>query len=667
MLRRFISRSLLMSAILSIASVSQAASFSQDGSFLFEPDAVLSEGFEAFPVDLSGTYSIIKANHPLEGSHHFSCATQYESVDISLSLPNTAATYEASLWMRGDGIAGVSVGYEDDAAGDLSQLFPTGRATSDGWIELRSAPFSVDGPRNANAIVFVFGEIEIDAIEVRRSQAAFHAPKRCSGLQDPSCTGDQLCVAGWCRNASGWVPPLPDDRRALATYLQNRMRFFFGPYLNRERYLPAAIAESEAMATAPSRWRFWNGFTSAVRRLRDTHTSAFPIAAYFLDNPRLLNACFTLGDADLSQSQAPSDPQWPDVLVSHTGDDHHWNLHPGDRVVAVDGIHPIAWVLSLMAHDPGFSAANDPTSLATYAESLRSSVTRYARTLTVIRCDGSICKDPEDIDVLSVPELPQDQPVQPVACDHRPSKLVANQPDDHRMGVNAFSGFVNGTNANDKIYGLVWDYLITGTPAQTTIASAVASWRSDARAVILDHRTGNGGSGPSGSTSIADPILAFTMPPTLFGVSPFRHTADDEGPKTIAEGFDLLEKYANTSSAWRGGGPDPRSDVPVALLITRDVSFSDLFPQAFRGGERVRIFGPNPTHGAFSSFYGTNYWSGLSFQQAAGDTIGAEGLSLSGRGAQPHESVLPKQSDLVAGIDTLVVSALSWIQSELEP
>ena len=57
---------------------------------------------------------------------------------------------------------------------------------------------------------------------------------------------------------------------------------------------------------------------------------------FVLDNPRPLSLCFLEGDADLSHAAAPKDPDYLDVLVSHTGADHTLGLHAGDRHVGVD-------------------------------------------------------------------------------------------------------------------------------------------------------------------------------------------------------------------------------------------------------------------------------------------------------------------------------------------
>jgi C-terminal processing protease CtpA/Prc len=235
------------------------------------------------------------------------------------------------------------------------------------------------------------------------------------------------------------------------------------------------------------------------------------------------------------------------------------------------------------------------------------------------------------------------------------------------MGVNAYAGKVLGTDDDEHIYGLVFDALLVGSPGASSIQAAVSNWRKDATGVIIDHRLGNGGQGSAGTTASADPILAFVRQPTSFGIMLWRTSADDDGPKTAAEGLDLVDLYKDTSALWHGGSTSAHTDVPVALLITRDVSYSDLFAFAMKGAPGVRIFGPHPTNGAFSSFLSLSYGLGLQVQIAAGDTLAMDGTSLCGHGAQPDEVIWPLQSDIIAGKDTLVTRALQWVRSEQQP
>ena len=74
-----------------------------------------------------------------------------------------------------------------------------------------------------------------------------------------------------------------------------------------------------------------------------------------------------------------------------------------------------------------------------------------------------------------------------------------------------------------------------------------------------------------------------------------------------------------------------------------------------------------PTAGAFSTYIQFNYWGGISFQIASGDTITKDGEAMIGRGVMPDYVVDQKQSDLLAGVDTIHEAALAWVRQELKP
>jgi hypothetical protein len=206
---------------------------------------------------------------------------------------------------------------------------------------------------------------------------------------------------------------------------------------------------------------------------------------------------------------------------------------------------------------------------------------------------------------------------------------------------------------------MVWDYLLGEGTNDTDIKAQVATW-TDARGVMLDHRTGYGGTiqGP-------EPIIAFARTPTPMLFDLWRSFYDDEGPADLAEGLALFTK--NKAHAWTPGSSTAKVDVPIAVMLTLDGSASDYFPFAMKGAAKVRIFAPHASAGAFSSFMGLNYWGAMGYQVACEDTIASDGRTLAGHGVEPDEIVWPKQSDLVAGKDTLAERALTWVRSELKP
>lgn len=661
--------------LVTFATNAGAGGFADDGTWMFDPGAVYTQSFEDFTPTPSPGTSAQSVDDPnaLDGAKVLKASASYDTVFMEAPMPEGAGVWRVSAWIRTDAVVGVVVEGTSGAPGTFSQLYPTGRMTSDGWVEVESAPIATDGSAGSTAHVFFLGDQVIaDAVEIRAApDVAWEAATPCEGVVDPSCGANRLCFGGWCRDAGGWVPPMPqgEGRKQLADYLAHRLAYFFGPFDNRKQRLPLALAEIEGMRAAPSRWRFWQSFATAIHRLQDSHTSVFALADYVIENRRPLNACFVVGDADLTHQDAPADGTWPDILVSHVGDQASWGLGAGDRLIAIDGKHPLAWMKSSLTHDLAALEADDSSSTSLLAERMRLAIPRYARTITVIRCQGTSCGEPEDIDVATIPEMApgESYDIDIVACDHRPGALVAGQPANHSYGLSALGGQVQGTDPTEKIYGLVWDYLVMQSAGANQISSAVQAWRADGRGVILDHRMGNGGQGAPGTTAAGDPIVSFARTSTFFGVELFRRAADEEGPATLQEGLDLVEQLKGSGLAWRAGSASAKTDVPIALLTARDVSFSDIFAYAMKGAPHVRIFGPHATNGAYNTFLGLSYGSGLSYQVSIGDTLATDGRSLCGHGVEPDEILLPKQSDLVLGKDTAIERALSWVRSEVTP
>lgn len=111
--------------------------------------------------------------------------------------------------------------------------------------------------------------------------------------------------------------------------------------------MPAALAEMSKMTAAESAWQYWSAFGRSVQKLHDWHTSA-TTAIEGQGSSRRLGLCFIEGHADLTQAVWPSQAGRSDVLVSHVGPKGTLGLVPGDRLVAIDGKHPIDWVAGLV-------------------------------------------------------------------------------------------------------------------------------------------------------------------------------------------------------------------------------------------------------------------------------------------------------------------------------
>jgi hypothetical protein len=658
-------------AALLSSGTARAGSFAPDGTFEFDPTAVATFDFEDAGDPDAGMTNMAD-EHALAGKQVIAVVPQ-QGVDLPVKMPATRGTYRVSLWLRdGEVIGDVEISYENRVA-EVVALFPTGRVTSDGWIEVANDHIRVDGPRLTGFTVGLFAPASnavVDAIEVVPDGDENELPSppnaKCSKAGDNACAADQVCVWSECRNVSGWVPPIPADRDDVADYLAGRMHLLFGPYQERTIDLPVSDVYLSQMRLAKDRWSYWNGFMAAVRRLHDGHTSTSGLADFVLRNPRPLAICFLEGDADLSHAAAPKDPEYLDVLVSHVGADHNLGLRAGDRLVRVDGMHPIAWARSLLGINWSQPSISNHVTFAELASSLRGMISRYAGSIEVIHCDpqANTCGGVEAISIADLPPDPPGTKASRVTCDNRPLRHVPGAPADHATGDTVYGGLVNEAQPAEKIYGLEWESLYTTNGSDGVagdLNTAVNTWDGDARGVILDHRTGFGG------TILAPEILwNFSIKYRASDLYVDRTFAEEEQP-AVADAKARFEAALNTPRMLYIGSNAPRVDVPVALLLTEDVSASDWLALGMKGGQNTRLFAPFQTNGGFSTRYAFGYWLSLNVVLAVGDDIQPDGTTHNGRGVEPDVVVLPKQSDLLAGKDTVFEAALAWVRQEAAP
>jgi hypothetical protein len=675
--RMRIPRSLLASSlgalVLAGGAGARAGTFTPEGAYLFAPNAVASLDFEGAAPE--GTPEPVEDATALHGKKVLRLAP-FESVDFEVTLPKDRRSYRVSAWIRGgETLASLEISYSD-RTDDFAALYPTGRVTSDGWVEVANSGVRVDGERAKKVTLgaFAAAAADIDAFEVVPDGDASVFPAipnaPCEGLAGgDACAADQVCLYGECRNRGGWFPPIPEDRERVTDYLESRLTLLFGPFHERTHDLPKALVAIEQMRHAKGPWAYWNGFGLAVRRLHDGHTTTSHVADFVLPNRRPIAACFLEGDADLSHDAAPKDPEHLDVLVSHVNIENTLGLAPGDRLVKVDGKHPIAWARSLIEAHWAMPAISNPRTFAELSSSLHRLIGRYAAEIEVIRCDAAAgtCGAPETIVIAGLPVLPPDTAPTPISCDNRPLRHLPGAPEDHGNDApsGVYSGIVIESDESEKIYGLEWESLYTtnGTDGVGAgLKQAVNTWKiQGARGVILDHRAGYGG------TILGPEILwNYAVPRHASNYYEDRQRGEDEQPD-LAAGKAIFEAAKAAADVSYAGSNSPETDVPVALLLTEDVSASDWLPLGMKGAPKVKLFGPFESNGAFSTRYAFGYWLGVSYVIAVGDTFLPSGATANGTGISPDVVVLPKQSDLLAGKDTVYETALEWVRSELLP
>jgi len=648
-------------ALAIIASPARAGTFDPSGQFSFDPNAVARNGFDVAP-STTGV-KLVRAGDAVEGSSYVNIDVT-NSTSFQVTLPAADASYVARFFARSNRVvATIGVGYPNDGGSPSfsARFYPTGTVTSDGWYEVTTNAFSVQGSRTPTINLSINASgADVDAFEIV-PQGTFKALAACSPPVDAACAPNEFCGAGWCRDGSAFVPPLPppDERGQVIEYFKNRIQIFFGGRFSRVNYMPNAIATLDGLYNAPNPWVFWNGIITAVHRLHDWHTTVYgPVN---IGGRGAFPICFVEGDGDVSHGLVAKDPNYYDVLVSHVGPTANSGLKAGDRLVAINGMHPIAFVESLDALDWGMWRADDPGTHAEAVERLASVIRRWATNITVVRCNPQslTCSAPETIAVASLP--PDSNNIQYPYCDHRPGyHLGQNGPDpvQHNSYNGPFHGLLADSQTGENIYGMVWnDVYLDGVSANPYEAS-IEEFRANANAVILDHRLGNGGTEPAASYLTE----LFRSPATLASWAGFHQTVGEYDSFSQGLGLMLYSNYLSVD-AYNVGSTTAKTKMPTALMIARDGSASDWFPLGMKGGgANIRVFG-RPTAGAFSSYLLFDYFSGFTFRLASGDLINPDGTTHLGSGIVPDEEIVPTQSDLLTGHDTVYEHALQWVRT----
>ncbi len=663
-----------------------ATTFDARGLLSFDAAAAHTESFEGFApsAEQIAQTTVFEGldeptgDGPLHGTGwiRITAGGQSGPFELDVSLPPTNDSYRFRFWLRHGRVSARAIfEYSTEREVEVAYMFPSGRVTSDGWAELVSNPVSVTGAELERGFIRIEGsEIDLDAVEVV-TEGDYDGGGACVGAFDPVCGAEAVCLSGFCRQGDRFVPPLPAAvyREQVAKYLQGRLRWLSGGRFTRTQNLPAVLAEMSKMDTAQSAWQFWSSFSRGVRLLRDWHTNASS-AISIHESDRHLPVCFIEGDGDLSHGVTPRDPARADVLVSHTAAGSALGLKPGDRLVEVDGQHPIDWARSLIDVNWGYHGANDPAVDADFAEDMRNLLPTFAREFKIIHCDPSTLT----CDASPTTYLASDIPVGSggvgsfgPACDNRPTYHQLNPPQNfgsveelHFLGFRPWVDEIVESAPGENIWGMTWDSLFGGPGGLTsTFRMANETFKANARGVILDHRTGNGG-----TIDAPEAVAELVRPPVALSVGPgFMTVAGFDGPETPAEGIALYEKFSQFPMlVFEPGSNSADVDLPVALLIHRDGSASDWLAHGMKGAPNVRIFGPHATVGAFSSFYEYSYWSRLAFRIASGDTITRDGEALIGHGIEPDEVVEHTQTSLLQGEDLPFEAALGWVRSRLK-
>lgn len=644
----------------------------------------------------------------VEGSHALRLGkdgTGLAITDAALFAQLADARFEVTLWARADGTAPqLSVLYDRDPenlVGQKAQFASvrgvrTGRETSDGWAEFSTGP--LDGqvwgvPVRAIVILPSYSadadqSFLVDALEIRKVAGKPIAPLACnSQTAEAVCGAEGDCMYGRCVPATvTWgALPSPAHRREIAErWIQ------FGTRLIGDRNaaqhgkdLLEPGARLLAQTSTSSR-QFFGGLNRLVNMLRDNHTSfGSPSSSFTTFAPQVrdgsssvLGACFGVVEKDLLGGGLGY-AVFRSTEIPATG----VHLKRGDVVFAIDGRDPKQWVDEVWPH-VATTLPNDPSAdWGPSAGSLSRLVTTRASTVTIVRCASATdctgaSRQTITIDVASAAyaAVMGNAPAnvsRPIGCSQRFLDAVTVPPP-------AF----NGEDAVTTMTGAIGETRVQfdGFVGQTKWPAAMSAvFASHPQRVLMDARMGHGGyyttvehlfhllrgtSEPVGVVSMGRGSYDLTDPPWLF-----QRLAKCSAPR--ADVWSCFQGNANGFFAKEASPPGGATR--IAWLNTYDVSANDFMPRLLKGRTGVKIFAPHPTSGAFGSISSLpslwTGWSGGSLQvqdaRFASDLATASSVRWeSGHGVEPDVLVVEKLSDALAGVDTIVVAATTWLAGQ---
>lgn len=560
----------------------------------------------------------------------------------------------------------------------------TGRATADGWVEYatgtldgRALGYAVsalalvprDGGGEATGARFA-----VDLLEVL-PRGPLPAAAACTQDDvDATCGDAGACVFGTCVSAAAVWGPLPAPAQRLE--LVDRWRTLFatlhedreGAARARTRFADPARALAE---TARGPRAFFGGLERLLADVRAAHGSmgffdgsSVPFALQGTS----MGACFGEVERDLVGGG-----RGYGVFRVQAGS----ALRVGDVVTRIDGRDPAAWIA---AHAP--PGTPDPRAeAADVALGLASTLERLASSFEVARCSSAGACTTVRIDAAAA--------AQDVLARTRPGFASMTCAPRFRDAVTVPAG--RDPSAYDAAFeelgpdGLV-SVQTNGMPGDDATWLATVSRGFDRAAgggLLFDARLGMGGGGAA-----LDLVAERVRVDARFGVffvGRWGHDSAD-GPPGF---FDLVAPCWDVTPATFGAGLPPLCAAlggtyrfapsgkvtprpsRIAWLDVFDASANDMAAAFAKGAAGVRVFAPHPTaahfggrvevpapwaHQAGTSIQGSDNRVGGSFAEARASAW------RSSRGVEPDVVVVQRQSDLLAGRDTMLEAARAWLK-----
>lgn len=563
---------------------------------------------------------------------------------------------------------------------------PTGRETSDGWVEYGIGPidsqllgrpvyglYIVPEARSMEQVKFAAevaerGGFLLDALEILPAEGTPRADTACTDADvDTTCGPAGACFAGRCVDGEAlYGTPLSASQRkevvARALFVLDKHQGDLSAVARLKDYKAAL----ERLIDEPSSRRFYAGMNAASSTLRNMHTSSgrFPgptslVPDIMYQTAGAPGACFGLVTRD--------------VLGGGTGfavldTEKSSELRRGDVLKSVDGQEAVAWVRAAFAKYavamPGQPEADD----AWAALAIGDLLTAHAETFTVDRCADAGCT------THSVVTVKTGDRVRSAATSGTFASFVYTIPCDGRLSRIGELG--SGPPAVELVSSLPKDATGTvrvqfdGFSNPDFPADAEKAFPVDASRFLVDARLGHGG-----KTVNMNAMVNMLMPkgtkPILMVLDRGNLAAVDDATLGCVgkEGFACLFSGADVVTS-DGTGVVSRTTAKMAWLNGASVSANDFVPFVLAGRPNTRIFSSVPTAGAFGglSFVGSvvpgRTMGSIQYQDSrTGEDVASArvGRTVSGHGVVPDVVVTQKLSDLLQGKDTTLLAAQAWL------
>lgn len=675
-------------------------------------DAEFTEGFED---DLSsdeaaGGTPAYSEKAPLEGDRTLLIGDGTERV---LLLP-TEADFEGRrvnvrLWYRAQGtdlaprLLWLNRTGSPDGSGYAiplanAPLHRTGRATTDGWVELETGPIDWEfGPAGGpTALVLTDTQfsrrrplgrdsslaVQVDAVEIEDlGERAVPAEDCRLGSEDETCGGRGVCMLGKCVDSAAALGTLPRPS-VREDYLKRRLFLVESTLAVRRARTDLEEFQTQLeVLRATNAKGTWSEMIDAWELLRDGH--ARPPSSQALQVRSLAGDCLGPGDADLLEDV-------PDAPVPMVFDAETAKLKQGDVLTAIDGMPVEDWraEASRYLYYNGDPAGRDALQVN---ETLKAAILAGS-TVEFTRCERpkSQLEQPCSASEATTVTIDYSEEVgDPIWNDTGAQEYFGRRRVcDFRFDTlrPAGSGVRRGEAYFDKTSdGIVRGEFYDMPRPQRGGNGDFSPWRSDwedamsgrPASVLVDQRLGFGGS------FVATHYLGSLF---LDGAKTVREVGLPWfGVELTDEWVDQLRQCAAQTRSRRGCSgifsnniqerlpTDLGADSKLALLSARSVSGHDFYAKymTFRDA-KTRFFGYSPTVGGFGEFrqfaplpgevQPPNYqYHDSRFFTGEGDF--SKSSFTSGRGIGPDEVVYQKQSDALLEVDTAVEAAKQWLRS----